>query len=133
MCATLCPNRPKSVSKKGPFAMTFVSSLCEFIANKPVTGSRIDFVEGFRRARWMVLAAVLLGTLVAPERGVAQINVNTTTQGNTSGNACSLQEAIYAAEFGQAVALDQTDPDDTYSTGCSDPSGKWDTIVLQNT
>ncbi len=45
----------------------------------------------------------------------ATIHVNTTDQGVTSGQ-CSLQEAIYSAEFGanpatgKAIALDQTDP-----------------------
>ncbi len=76
--------------------------------------------------------ALLLFLAVAPHSS-AQIQVNTTAQGNTFGTACSLQEAIYATEFGGAVALDATDPDHTYSTACADLSGNWNTIVLQNT
>ncbi len=70
--------------------------------------------------------ALLLG---AVPRSAAQIYVNTPNQGVTSGQ-CSLQEAIYATEFGAAIALDQTEPDDTYATGCSDASNNWNTIVL---
>lgn len=74
-------------------------------------------------------AVAILMAFGMPQRSSGQINVNTTAQGVTQGQ-CSLQEAIYAAEFGGNVALDQTDPDDTYNTGCSDVSGAWNTIVL---
>jgi len=92
---------------------------------------------GTSRARglwWVALAALLLATFGVAQFADAQINVNTTIQGNSTQQdgtvLCSLQEAIYAAEFGQNIALDQTDPDDTYNTGCSDNSGVWNTIVL---
>src|SRR5690348_15510706 len=60
----------------------------------------------------------------------SQIKVDPNTEGNTQGSACSLQEAIYATEFGPNVALNQTDDDTTYYTGCSDPSGAWNVIDL---
>src|SRR5260370_30974060 len=87
------------------------------------------FTTRERRDQWIALVAILLATLSVIPLADAQINVNTTAQGVTGG-LCSLQEAIYAAEFGQNIALDQTDPDDTYYTGCSDTSGAWNTIVL---
>jgi uncharacterized repeat protein (TIGR01451 family) len=46
------------------------------------------------------------------------IQVTTTQQGVTDASNCSLQEAIYAAEFGSNTALNLTDPDRFYSTGC---------------
>ena len=86
------------------------------------------------RLAWGALAAILW-VLLAPGSG-AQIQVNTTTPGDThtldGGPYCSLQEAIYATEFGAAVAIDFTDPDHTYTSGCSDASGNWNTIALQN-
>ena len=87
------------------------------------------FMTRARRGQWIALVAILLATLSVIPLADAQINVNTTAQGVTSGQ-CSLQEAIYAAEFGSNIALDQTDPDDTYYTGCSDATGSWNTIVL---
>ena len=86
----------------------------------------------FSFARRIVLAAILLVLLAAfglVQRSAAQIQVAPNTEGNTFGS-CSLQEAIYATEFGNNVAIDATDPDDTYSTGCADSSGSWDTIDL---
>jgi uncharacterized repeat protein (TIGR01451 family) len=92
----------------------------------------LAFTKAVRpQLRWGVVAIVVAASLV-PQRSGAQIQVDTTTPGNTLGSACSLQEAIYATEFGTNIALDQTDPDDTYFSGCSDPSGSWNTIVLQN-
>jgi uncharacterized repeat protein (TIGR01451 family) len=82
-----------------------------------------------RQQSLIPLLGFLLAMAYAP-RAAAQIPVSPNSEGNTSGAACSLQEAIYATEFGANIALDQTDPDDTYSTGCSDPSGNWNTIVL---
>jgi hypothetical protein len=76
------------------------------------------------------LATFLIAAILAPQRGGAQIAVGPNTEGNTAGANCSLQEAIYATEFGGNIALDQADPDDTYYTGCTDPSGSWNTIVL---
>lgn len=63
-------------------------------------------------------------------RAVAQISVDIENPVNTAGDHCSLQEAIYATEFGSNVALDQTAPDDTYTTGCTDASGAWNIIDL---
>lgn len=79
---------------------------------------------------FVALFAVLLMT--PPVRAQATIHVTTTTQGNTGGTACSLQEAIYSAEFGQNIAIDQTDPDHNYTTNCEPGSGSGDTIVLEN-
>ena len=76
--------------------------------------------------------AVLIAALVAiavPNQARAAIQVQPNTEGNTGGS-CSLQEAIYATEFGQAVALGQTDPDNAYATGCNDPAGTWNEIDL---
>jgi len=63
------------------------------------------------------------------QQSAAQIYVTTIFSGVTAG-LCSLQEAIYATAFKRAVALDQTEPDDTYDTGCSDSSNSWNIIVL---
>jgi uncharacterized repeat protein (TIGR01451 family) len=46
------------------------------------------------------------------------IQVTTTQQGVTDTSHCSLQEAIYAAEFASNTALNLTDPDRFYTTGC---------------
>ncbi|HEX6804603.1 MAG TPA: DUF11 domain-containing protein [Terriglobales bacterium] len=82
--------------------------------------------------RGLRIALVLIAMMVA-RPGTAQIVVNTTAQGITSGQ-CSLQEAIYAAEFGTNKAVSQyfNGKDVTYQTGCTDPTGNWNTIVLQN-
>ena len=78
----------------------------------------------------IALFAVLLTT--PPVRAQATIHVTTTTPGNTGGLSCSLQEAIYSAEFGQNIAIDFTDQDHNYTTGCEPGSGSGDTIVLEN-
>jgi uncharacterized repeat protein (TIGR01451 family) len=81
----------------------------------------------------------MVATALVSQRGKAQIIVNTTTQGDThllaGGPYCSVQEAIYAAEFGGAKAISQifNGQDITYQSGCTDDSGNWNTIVLQNT
>jgi uncharacterized repeat protein (TIGR01451 family) len=80
----------------------------------------------------LAIAFILLVMVGGPYRAAAQIQVDTTTQGVTYGSHCSLQEAIYATEFRSNVAIGATDPDHTYSTGCVDASGAWNTIVLQN-
>jgi hypothetical protein len=61
------------------------------------------------------------------------IQVNTTQPGVTTGQ-CSLQEAIYAAEFGTSIAISQVfnGQDVTYQTGCTGATGKGDTIVLHD-
>jgi hypothetical protein len=87
----------------------------------------------FSFARQNVLAAILLALLAVfgpVQRSAAQIQVGANTESNTLGSDCSLQEAIYATEFGGNVAIDATDPDDTYSTACSDTSGAWNIIDL---
>ena len=78
----------------------------------------------------VLFSALLAVTALAPQRGAAQIHVDTSNPVNVAADHCSLQEAIYATEFGSNVALDQTDPDDTYNTGCSDSSGAWNVIDL---
>ena len=78
---------------------------------------------------WSTLATLLLLAILSPQRSAAQIAVQPNTEGNTQGS-CSLQEAIYATEFRANIALDQTDPDHTYSTGCFDNSTSWNTIDL---
>jgi len=67
---------------------------------------------------------------VAPPRAAAinLIHVTSTVQGN-SGGGCSRQEAIYSANFDQAIAIDAVNPDHFYNTGCEAGSGD-DTIVL---
>jgi uncharacterized repeat protein (TIGR01451 family) len=73
-----------------------------------------------------------LATFAFPQRSIAQIKVTTTAQDNLDPTKCSFREAIYATEFAGAVAISSTDPDTTYSTGCTDDSGNWDTIALQS-
>src|SRR6266700_4522927 len=90
----------------------------------------VALAKGIQSHVRLEIAVIFLALLAGPERANAQIQVDTTTPVNTSGNACSLQEAIYATEFGANIALDQTDPDDTYYTGCSDTSGAWNIIDL---
>ena len=78
--------------------------------------------------------AILMLTLGSGQRTSAQttIQVTTTQQGVTDGSHCSLQEAIYAAEFASNTALNLTDPDRFYTTGCvlQGDSGPF-TIVLE--
>jgi uncharacterized repeat protein (TIGR01451 family) len=83
--------------------------------------------------RGIALVGFLLLALNVAQRSAAQntIYVNTTAQGITNG-LCSLQEAIFSAEFGANVAIGSTDPDATYTTGCVAGSGNGDTIVLPN-
>ena len=82
----------------------------------------------------IALAATPLLALGSAQLTEAQttIQVTTTQQGVTDANNCSLQEAIYAAEFGSNTALNLTDPDRFYTTGCvlQGASGPF-TIVLQ--
>jgi uncharacterized repeat protein (TIGR01451 family) len=84
----------------------------------------------------IVLAATPLFALGSAQLTEAQttIQVTTTQQGVTDPGNCSLQEAIYAAEFGSNTALNLTDPDSFYKTGCvlQGASAPF-TIVLQKT
>jgi hypothetical protein len=89
------------------------------------------FGLGRFRQPWAALAAVLVLTLCCPQQGAAQatIQVTTTQQGVTAGQ-CSLQEAIYASEFNGPIAISSTNPDVTYTTGCTAGGGEGDIIVL---
>ena len=103
--------------------MTFVSrSLSVF---KPIRLSMLSAV-----CIVVPLAQVLGFLALCSIAAAGQIKVDPNTEGNTQGSACSLQEAIYATEFGANVALNQTDDDTTYYTGCSDSSGAWNVIDL---
>src|SRR5215467_12692639 len=84
---------------------------------------------------WIALTAIPLLTLGSAPLTVAQttIQVTTTQQGVTDANNCSLQEAIYGAEFDNNTGVNATDPDSFYTTGCVlQGSGSPFTIVLQN-
>ena len=86
--------------------------------------------------RWTTIVAILMLALGSAQQAVAltTIQVTTTQQGVTDASHCSLQEAIYAAEFASNTALNLTDPDRFYTTGCvlqgSTPPFQ---IVLQKT
>jgi len=84
----------------------------------------------------IALAATPLLALGSAQLTEAQttIQVTTTQQGVTDSSHCSLQEAIYAAEFASNTALNLTDPDRFYKTGCVLQGGSPPfTIALQNT
>ncbi|HEY6412565.1 MAG TPA: DUF11 domain-containing protein [Edaphobacter sp.] len=84
----------------------------------------------------IALAATFFLALGSAQLTEAQttIQVTTTQQGVTDASNCSLQEAIYAAEFASNTALNLTDPDRFYKTGCvlQGASAPF-TIVLQKT
>jgi hypothetical protein len=82
---------------------------------------------------WTRCALVVLATFTLSARSSAGTTIHVTTpfEGVSSGG-CSLQEAIYSAQFGTNIALSQTDPDTTYTTGCEAGTGDGDTIVLKN-
>ncbi len=80
----------------------------------------------------IALAATPLFALDSAQLTDAQTTIQvTTTQQGVTNNQCSLQEAIYAAEFASNTALNLTDPDRFYTTGCvlQGASGPF-TIVL---
>ncbi len=81
---------------------------------------------------WSAIGTVLLGIFGLAQSGAAQavIFVTTTQQGITGPSSCSLQEAIYSAEFATNKAINSTDPDSYYITGCVPGTGNGDTIVL---
>ena len=103
-----------------------------------LTGSHVSRVARFltQIGSRIALAATFLLALGSVQLTEAQttIHVTTTQQGVTDSSHCSLQEAIYAAEFGSNTALNLTDPDRFYATGCvlQGASGPF-TIVLQKT
>jgi len=78
------------------------------------------------------LALVLLITLGFVQTSIAgnMIHVSTPSPGVTG--QCSLQEAIYSAEFGESIALNQADPDTPYATACEPGTGDGDTIILES-
>jgi uncharacterized repeat protein (TIGR01451 family) len=87
-----------------------------------------------RIAYGIALAAIPLLALGSVPLTEAQttIQVTTTQQGVTDSSHCSLQEAIYAAEFDSNTALNLTDPDSFYHTGCKLQGNSAPfTIVLQ--
>lgn len=77
-----------------------------------------------------VLISVLTAALAGHGAAAATITVDTTNEGVTSGH-CSLQEAMYSAEFGTNIALNSAFPMQPYGTACAPGSGSGDTIVLQ--
>jgi uncharacterized repeat protein (TIGR01451 family) len=87
--------------------------------SRPLTFSRTSQATRYvvQIGYWIALASIALGSA---QRIGAQttILVTTTQQGVTDPSQCSLQEAIYAAEFGSNTALNLTDPDRFYTTGC---------------
>jgi uncharacterized repeat protein (TIGR01451 family) len=86
-----------------------------------------------RAAFFAVLATpFVLSLLCQSTVAQATIHVTTTAQGNTYGAACSLQEAMYSAEFANNIAIDSTDPDHNYTTACEPGTGSGDIIVLEN-
>lgn len=86
----------------------------------------------------LLLSAVLSGPVTAqnPDGAAstdalsATINVTTTNKEVDSDGDCSLQEAIFAANFDAALAIDPSNLNGPkFSTGCTPGSGA-DTIVL---
>jgi uncharacterized repeat protein (TIGR01451 family) len=74
------------------------------------------------------VVALFGGTAVQPALA-NPISVTTTRQGVTDPKNCSLQEAIQSANFHQPIAIDSTNPDHFYNTGCAPGSGN-DIITL---
>jgi len=101
-----------------------------FVLSEPSTRAAfLRWIYSLSSGLRLALLVTALVAIAVPDRAHATIQVQPDTEGNTGGS-CSLQEAIYATEFGKAVALGQTDPDNAYATGCSDPSGAWNEIDL---
>src|SRR3954468_4624973 len=90
---------------------------------------------GMTNYRWFSLPlSWLLLTHFGPgvERaGAANIVVTTTAEGVHADNTCSLQEAIFSANYDDNVAPNPADPTQFVVTGCNKGNGN-DTIVLQN-
>src|SRR5438128_452118 len=87
---------------------------------------------GTRISGWMRYTLLLFTTICLAQKsyGGNTIHVTTPFEGVSSGG-CSLQEAIYSAEFGTNIALRQTDPDTAYATTCEPGTGDGDTIILK--
>jgi FIMAH domain-containing protein len=81
---------------------------------------------------WTRCALVVLATFALSERSSAGTTIHVTTpfEGVSSGG-CTVQEAIYSAEFGTNIAISHTDQDTTYPTTCEPGTGDGDTIVLK--
>ena len=81
--------------------------------------------------QWPALVAALILVVCCSQQSAlgATINVTSTQQANSHGQ-CSLQEAIYASEFRASTAIGSTNPDVTYTTGCTPGDGD-DIIVLR--
>jgi hypothetical protein len=86
-------------------------------------------MRGLAKRRAASVVAATLAICFAQYCAASTIQVNTTQQGGTNGQ-CSLQEAIYATELKTNEAIDSTDPDSFYTTGCVAGTGNGDTIVL---
>src|SRR6266581_5581648 len=101
-------------------------------ASRPVvpggTGSRVPRGRPAPRAALLALGLHLFGPGAAR---AGTITVNTTQQGvHENDGYCSLQEAIYAANFDDAIAIASTNPDQFVSVPECDPGSGDDTIVL---
>jgi hypothetical protein len=114
--------------------MTLLKCLLTAWCENSWTGSRQTphFVQSrLRGPQRSLLAAALMLVVFAPRSAAqATIFVTTTQQGVTGSGTCSLQEAIYSAEFGLNIAINATSPDSFYTTGCVPGTGYGDTIVL---
>jgi hypothetical protein len=81
-------------------------------------------------SRWPALTVAFLIILgFAHVAAAATISVNTTNQQVNDDGDCSLQEAIYSANFDNNIAIDTTNPDHFVTTDCEPGSGD-DTIWL---
>src|SRR5437870_4693977 len=79
-----------------------------------------------RRMAWASIAATVLTVHTAAG---ATIYVTTPIQKISESDGCSLQEAIYSANFHSNIAIDATDPDHFITSQCVAGTGN-DTIVL---
>ena len=102
---------------------------------KVLGGSAVGFVFFAGRAarrvpgRGMVLAALALA-LAPGLAGAATIQVTTTQQQVNDDADCSLQEAIFAANYDDNVAIDPTNLGNLIETGCTPGDPGTDTVVL---
>src|SRR6266496_4318686 len=74
-------------------------------------------------------AILLVSSFKAVATSGATIYVTTVDQKISDSGGCSLQEAIYSANFHSNIAIDATDPDHFITTQCVAGTGN-DTIVL---
>ena len=111
--------------------MVRLSSRARLTARYDKTQRRIQpRKRGIQSRELVAFAACVLGAGAMPESGLAaEIRVTTTTQEITGTGGCSLQEAIYSANFDRNVAIDSTNPDHFIATECESGSGD-DVIVL---